>query len=210
VSFLWQIGDIVNRLTVTLPRPRDGKVREASIPDSVRVAREAAKAAKAAGAGRAGAGAGAGMGDSDEEEEDDGEDMGVMPKIAGSGPGGAVLMKDLERERGVCVCVCVCALAVVFCCKCLLSLPLLPRLRVRDVLPSFCCPLLFPFCLRQAARVCSGSTCRATLTLRTHHGRVTSSLRSWTARTCGTLWTQTLWSDWMPWSGKACTINQLD
>jgi hypothetical protein len=41
---LAQIGDIVNRLTVTLPRPRDGKVRGAVIPDSVAAARAAGTA----------------------------------------------------------------------------------------------------------------------------------------------------------------------
>jgi nucleolar GTP-binding protein len=40
-----KISDVVNRLTVTLPRPRDGKVRGASIPESVL----AARAAEAAG-----------------------------------------------------------------------------------------------------------------------------------------------------------------
>ena len=36
-----QIADVVNRLTVTLPRPRDGKVRAPCIPASVVAARTA-------------------------------------------------------------------------------------------------------------------------------------------------------------------------
>ncbi len=101
VAFPRQIGDIVNRLSVTMPRPRDGKVRTAHIPDSVRLAREAASAA---GGAKAGAGAGRGMGDdSDDDDEDDEDDdgMGAMPtSIVGTGPGGRVLMKDVEREKG--------------------------------------------------------------------------------------------------------------
>lgn len=41
VSVFCQISDVVNRLTVTLPRPRDGKVRAPCIPPSVLAARAA-------------------------------------------------------------------------------------------------------------------------------------------------------------------------
>ena len=99
-----QIGDIVNRLTVTLPRPRDGKVRGAAIPDSVIAARAAAAAVAKRGGG---ARASAGMSDSDDsdDEAEEGHGHGYddamgAPTIVGTGPGGRVLMKDVEREKG--------------------------------------------------------------------------------------------------------------
>lgn len=106
-----KVGDILNRISVTMPKPRDGKTRGACIPDSVKAQRAAAAAAGAdedmiAGDGRAApqldrfglpikhkdfkieehpglVGAGGYRGD-------------VIP----TGPGGKVLLKDVERAAG--------------------------------------------------------------------------------------------------------------
>ena len=43
-----KVSSIQNRVTITMPKPRDNKVREATIPDSVRRRREAAAAERAA------------------------------------------------------------------------------------------------------------------------------------------------------------------
>jgi hypothetical protein len=45
-----QVGDVMNRLTVAMPTPRDSRTREASIPESV-VAAKAAAAASSSSAG---------------------------------------------------------------------------------------------------------------------------------------------------------------
>ncbi len=88
----------MNRLTVTLPRPRDGKVRGAAIPESVVAARAAAAHVTKKRTG--------GMTDSEGDSDDEGEEsygaddgMGA-PSITGTGPGGRVLLKDVEREKG--------------------------------------------------------------------------------------------------------------
>jgi hypothetical protein len=55
-----KVADVMNRLTVTLPKPRDGKLRETTIPPAVlaaRMARAATAGAAAPAAGGAGAGA---------------------------------------------------------------------------------------------------------------------------------------------------------
>jgi hypothetical protein len=93
---------VLNRLTVTMPTRRDTKEREACIPDSVLRARALAKAKKVAG------GAGGSGSDSDGEGEAMADD-GVTP-IVGSGPGGRVLLKDVEREQGPCCAVDDCCL----------------------------------------------------------------------------------------------------
>jgi nucleolar GTP-binding protein len=76
-------GDALNRLTITLPRPRDGRVRGAVIPPSV-------LAAAAAGGGSGGGGAAAAM-ITEGEEEAVGEE--------GSGAGAAMVRRWLERDR---------------------------------------------------------------------------------------------------------------
>jgi hypothetical protein len=44
-----QVGDVMNRLTVAMPTPRDSRTREASIPESVVAAKAAAAASSSAG-----------------------------------------------------------------------------------------------------------------------------------------------------------------
>ena len=86
-------GDVLNRLTITLPRPRDGRVRGAVIPPSV-LAAAAAAAAAAAGAGAGGAsGRMAAEGEEEEEEEEEGGGGG------GGGAGAAMVRRWLERDR---------------------------------------------------------------------------------------------------------------
>lgn len=75
-----KVGDVLNRLTVAEPKPRDGKAREVSVPPSVLAAR-AAKAAAAAAASAAAAQKqklkAAFADDSDDENDDDDEGMGA-------------------------------------------------------------------------------------------------------------------------------------
>lgn len=102
--FCVQISDVVNRLTVTLPRPRDGKVRPPSIPPSVLAARAAAAAGPLA------------LSDDDaaydgvEEEEEEGrgregQDVGMYSEEerARLRTAGRKLAKEIEMLNGKCV-----------------------------------------------------------------------------------------------------------
>ena len=61
-------GDVLNRLTVTLPKPRDGRARISSVPPSVLAAQAAKSAAAEAAAAASGAG-GAGLALADEDDD---------------------------------------------------------------------------------------------------------------------------------------------
>ena len=90
-------GDVLNRLTITLPRPRDSRVRESAIPPSVAAARAAADAAADAAAARmaedldddGGAGGGYARGGAGDDD-----DMG-----GGAGPGMVRAWLERDRER---------------------------------------------------------------------------------------------------------------
>lgn len=56
-----KVGDVLNRLSVVEPRPRDGKVREAAIPDTILALRAARAGAGGAAAAAGGVGAYASM-----------------------------------------------------------------------------------------------------------------------------------------------------
>lgn len=87
-----KVGAVMNRLTVTEPKKRDGRQRELAIPASV-LQQRAAVAASAAG----GAGAGA-SGEEQLDADDDG--MGIGPSEAGAAMVNSWLNKKmLERDR---------------------------------------------------------------------------------------------------------------
>jgi hypothetical protein len=114
-----KLGEVLNRLTVAEPRPRDGRPRDATIPSSVVAARAAAAAAgKGVGVGAGaskgtsgltvsassiyahlftGAGAGAGGVSVMEEDEDEAAASGRLTYGAtGSAP---MIRKWLEKDR---------------------------------------------------------------------------------------------------------------
>jgi nucleolar GTP-binding protein len=103
-----KVDSVVNRLTVTAPKPRDGKVREPSIPPSVLAARAAAASSSSSSGGAAAASSssggaagssssssaslsvgGGGLGDGEEAMAVDGAASGYAP----------VVRKWLERDR---------------------------------------------------------------------------------------------------------------
>lgn len=101
-----KVGDVLNRLSIAEPKPRDGKARELSIPPSVLAARAAAAAAAA------GAASSSAMRDGDEDLDDDDQRMdggGAGSSAASNGAGAAMVRKWLERDReraGECLCRC--------------------------------------------------------------------------------------------------------
>jgi nucleolar GTP-binding protein len=97
-----RVGDVLNRLTVTAPKPRDGRPREAAIPESVAASREAAAAAAARKAARkAAAAAAAGDEAMDDEEDYDDEEGGAGIGDGEDGAGGShpFVKRWLERDR---------------------------------------------------------------------------------------------------------------
>ena len=98
-------GDMLNRLTIVEPKPRDGKARTVTIPESVVREREAkAKAAVASAAAAAARRAlGGGFDEDDDEVDDDDEGMGGAASSSSSAfhSSAAAAAAASRRRRGV-------------------------------------------------------------------------------------------------------------
>ena len=101
-------GDVLNRLTVTLPKPRDGRARIASVPPSVLAAQAAKSAAADAAAAAASSAGGMGMslaGGEDDEGGgggggmDDGAFIGEDDAMGAAGRGMVRAWLERDRER---------------------------------------------------------------------------------------------------------------
>lgn len=109
-----KLGAVLNRMTVTEPKPRDGKARAALVPTSVVAARAAAAAGGAAGSSSSGAGAGdsqyafmfpgaakpAGAGMDGDEDDEEGLGYGAQARLTyGATGSNAMVRKWLEKDR---------------------------------------------------------------------------------------------------------------